>query len=38
VSLGMFNTKADIDRLIEAIRARNAPSIQARTAVLSELG
>ena len=38
VSLGMFNTRADIDRLIEAIRARNAPSIQARTAVLSKLG
>jgi selenocysteine lyase/cysteine desulfurase len=38
VSLGMFNTRADIDRLSEAIRARNAPSIQARTAVLSELG
>jgi len=38
VSLGMFNTRADIDRLIEAIRARNTPSIQARTAVLSKLG
>jgi selenocysteine lyase/cysteine desulfurase len=38
VSLGMFNTTADIDRLIEAIRARNAPSIQARTAVLSKQG
>jgi selenocysteine lyase/cysteine desulfurase len=38
VSLGMFNTMADIDRLIEAIRARNTPSIQARTAVLSKLG
>ncbi|MDP4026830.1 aminotransferase class V-fold PLP-dependent enzyme [Methylobacterium sp. NEAU 140] len=38
VSLGMFNTTADIDRLIEAIRARNVPSTQARTAVLSKLG
>lgn len=39
VSLGMFNTPADIDRLIEAIRARNAPATpQARTAVLSKLG
>ena len=38
VSLGMFNTRADIDRLIEAIRARNTPSIHARTAVLSKLG
>lgn len=38
VSLGMFNTADDIDRLIEAIRARNAPSMQARTAVLSTLG
>ncbi|KJC46382.1 aminotransferase [Bradyrhizobium sp. LTSP885] len=38
VSLGMFNTTADIDRLIEAIRARNVPSIQTRTAVLSKLG
>jgi len=38
VSLGMFNTTTDIDRLIEAIRARNTPSIQARTAVLSKLG
>jgi selenocysteine lyase/cysteine desulfurase len=38
VSLGMFNNTADIDRLIEAIRARNAPSIQARKAVLSKLG
>jgi selenocysteine lyase/cysteine desulfurase len=38
VSLGMFNTTADIDRLIEAIGARNAPSAQARTAVLSKLG
>ena len=32
VSLGMFNTTADIDRLIEAIRARKVPSAQARTA------
>lgn len=38
VSLGMFNTTADIDRLIEAVRARNVPSTQARTAVLSKLG
>ncbi|MGA2998640.1 aminotransferase class V-fold PLP-dependent enzyme [Bradyrhizobium sp.] len=38
VSLGMFNTMADIDRLIEAIRARNVPSVQTRTAVLSKLG
>jgi selenocysteine lyase/cysteine desulfurase len=38
VSLGMFNTTADIDRLVEAIRARNAPPSQARTAVLSKLG
>jgi selenocysteine lyase/cysteine desulfurase len=39
VSLGMFNTTADIDRLIDAIRARNTPSTpQARTAVLSKLG
>ncbi|MGY3444883.1 MULTISPECIES: aminotransferase class V-fold PLP-dependent enzyme [unclassified Bradyrhizobium] len=38
VSLGMFNTTEDIDRLIEAIRARNAPSTQARAAVLSKLG
>jgi selenocysteine lyase/cysteine desulfurase len=38
VSLGMFNTSEDIDRLIEAIRARNAPSSRARTAVLSKLG
>ncbi|TWB90088.1 selenocysteine lyase/cysteine desulfurase [Bradyrhizobium macuxiense] len=38
VSLGMFNTIEDIDRLIEAIRARNAPTTQARTAVLSKLG
>ncbi|KAA0121969.1 aminotransferase class V-fold PLP-dependent enzyme [Methylobacterium sp. P1-11] len=38
VSLGMFNTTADIDRLIEAIRARNVPSTQARTVVLSKLG
>jgi selenocysteine lyase/cysteine desulfurase len=38
VSLGMFNTTADIDRLLEAIRARNAPSAGARTAVLSKLG
>ncbi|WP_267426783.1 aminotransferase class V-fold PLP-dependent enzyme [Methylobacterium sp. GC_Met_2] len=38
VSLGMFNTPADIDRLIEAIRARNVPSTQPRTAVLSKLG
>ncbi|UGY29829.1 aminotransferase class V-fold PLP-dependent enzyme [Bradyrhizobium septentrionale] len=38
VSLGMFNTTEDIDRLIEAIRARNAPASQARTAVLSKLG
>jgi selenocysteine lyase/cysteine desulfurase len=39
VSLGMFNTAADIDRLIDAIRARNTPSApQARTAVLSKLG
>ena len=38
VSLGMFNVTEDIDRLIEAIRARNVPSEQARTAVLSKLG
>jgi hypothetical protein len=38
VSLAMFNTTADIDRLVEAIRARNAPSAQARTADLSKLG
>ena len=38
VSLGMFNTTGDIDTLIEAIRARNVPSTQARTAVLSKLG
>jgi len=38
VSLGMFNTMADIDGLIEAIRARNAPSVQTRTTVLSKLG
>jgi selenocysteine lyase/cysteine desulfurase len=39
VSLGMFNTAADIDRLIDAIRARNTPSTpQARAAVLSKLG
>lgn len=38
VSLGMFNTATDIDRLIEAIRARNVPSAQARTAVLAKLG
>ncbi|WP_191970295.1 aminotransferase class V-fold PLP-dependent enzyme [Methylobacterium planeticum] len=38
VSLGMFTTTADIDRLIEAIRARNVPSTQARTALLSKLG
>ncbi|SEP39410.1 Selenocysteine lyase/Cysteine desulfurase [Methylobacterium sp. UNC300MFChir4.1] len=38
VSLGMFNTAADIDRLIEAIRARNLPSTQVRAAVLSKLG
>jgi selenocysteine lyase/cysteine desulfurase len=38
VSLAMFNVTADIDRLIEAIRARNVPSIQARAAVLSKLG
>ncbi|WP_082557957.1 aminotransferase class V-fold PLP-dependent enzyme [Methylobacterium sp. Leaf361] len=38
VSLGMFNTTADIDRLVEAVRARNVPSTQARTAVLSKLG
>jgi len=34
----MFNVTEDIDRLIEAIRARNVPSEQARTAVLSKLG
>jgi selenocysteine lyase/cysteine desulfurase len=38
VSLGMFNTPADIDRLIEAIRARNVRSTPARAAVLSNLG
>lgn len=38
ISLGMFNTIEDIDRLIEAIRARDAPSTRARTAVLSKLG
>ncbi|GKQ55706.1 aminotransferase class V-fold PLP-dependent enzyme [Bradyrhizobium sp. Ce-3] len=38
VSLGMFNTADDIDRLIDAIRSRNAPTTQARTAVLSKLG
>jgi selenocysteine lyase/cysteine desulfurase len=39
VSLGMFNTTADIDQLVEAIRARNVPTTpQARTAVLSKLG
>jgi selenocysteine lyase/cysteine desulfurase len=38
VSLGMFNNTADIDRLVEAIRVRNAPPAQARTAVLSKLG
>ena len=38
VSLGMFNTTADIDRLMEAIRARNVPPVQTRTAVLSKLG
>jgi selenocysteine lyase/cysteine desulfurase len=38
VSLGMFNTTADIDRLIEAIRARNAPSAQASTGPLKKLG
>jgi selenocysteine lyase/cysteine desulfurase len=38
VSLGMFNTTADIDRLIAVIRARNTPSTQAREAVLSKLG
>jgi selenocysteine lyase/cysteine desulfurase len=38
VSLGMFNTTADIDRLIEVIRTRNAPPAPARTAVLSKLG
>lgn len=37
VSLGMFNTAADIDRLIEAIRARNIPSTQVRASVLSKL-
>jgi selenocysteine lyase/cysteine desulfurase len=38
VSLGMFNTMADIDRLMEAVRARNVPPVQTRTAVLSKLG
>ena len=38
VSFGMFNTTADIDRLMEAIRARNVPPVQTRSAVLSKLG
>lgn len=38
VSLGMFNTMADIDRLIGTIRARNASPVQTRAAVLSKLG
>jgi selenocysteine lyase/cysteine desulfurase len=38
VSLGMFNNAADIERFVEAIGARNAPSTQARKAVLSKLG
>jgi selenocysteine lyase/cysteine desulfurase len=38
VSFGMFNTTADIDHLIEAIRHRDAPPASAaRTAALSKL-
>jgi selenocysteine lyase/cysteine desulfurase len=39
VSFGMFNTTGDIDRLVEAIRHRDAPaSSRTRTAAVSHLG
>jgi hypothetical protein len=38
VSLGVFNTTPDIDRLIDAIRADNTPSPQGRKGLLSNLG